>query len=138
MNARNTSSMQESSLPEHDPECVLLILKFIHALETHNLGNLSSLYSNIIKLALDWVHSEVVSYQSLTLLTIVAHNIIKMNDEKNNKLLHTTTSTLATVLKTYTLDSVPTTMDSCRRLGPLLELLSTMFKCNSLRNEVRE
>lgn len=104
-------------------------MKFIYTLEVNKLGNLSSLYPKIIKLALDWVHSEPVSYQSLILLTVIIQNAIQIDDGGGDKnVLNLLTVKLPAFIATLNSEATPSTMEGCRKLGALLQLLRTMLK----------
>lgn len=113
-----------------------LILKFIHTLETNKLANLPCLYPKIIKLALDWLHSELVSHQALVVLTVIIQNAIQIDDGGGDKdVLTLLAAKLPTFVMTLSTEATPTNMEGCKRLGALLQLLKTMLK-SSISKEV--
>lgn len=132
-----TTFGDSTTTAHYDPECVNLILKFIHTLET-KLVNLSSLYPKIIKLALSWLHSEQVAYQSLIVLTVVIQNGIRIDDGGGDKdFLSLLTAKLPTFIATLNTEATPTTMEGYKRLGALLHLLRTMLR-SSICKDVSE
>ncbi|CAH1155770.1 unnamed protein product [Phaedon cochleariae] len=118
----------------HEPECVMLILKFIYTMEINKLADLSSLYPRIIKLALDWLQSDRVSFQALMLLTIITENA-SMGDDKK-KVLKLLSAKLPVFLSLLQSDSSPNNIEGCKRLGSLLQLLRTMLKSTFICKDV--
>ncbi|XP_072393387.1 uncharacterized protein [Diabrotica undecimpunctata] len=128
------SEMEATPLPQQDPECVMLTMKFIYALEYHKLSDFSKLYSAIVKLALDWVNSEKVSFHANMLLTIVTQNLSEGTDNEAD--LQLLGSKLPLFLNMIQNEALPANMDACKRLRSLLQLLRMMLKANSITSDV--
>ncbi|XP_023024493.2 protein CIP2A [Leptinotarsa decemlineata] len=135
INARTqTPDPDTTPVAQHDPDCVKLVLKFIYTMEMYKLTDLSTLYPKIIMLALDWLHSERVSYQALTILTTITQHSTKTDDDKN--VLKLLAAKLPAFLSILQSEASPTNMEGCQRLGSLLQLLRTMLKSNAICTEV--
>lgn len=89
-----------------------------------NIGDMASLHTKIIKLILDWLHSEKVCYQALTLMTTIVQNSARSKDGGGDKdimeLLLTKVQTFLGMLQS---NALATDIEPCKRLESLLELL---------------
>lgn len=134
MSRKKRTDPDATPIQEHDPECVIPVFKFIHAVEDNKITDISSLYSSIIKVALEWVQNVKVSYQANILLTIITQNVSEASDNKS--LLNMLSTKLPTFLTLLESESSPANMDACRRLRSLLQLLRVMLKANSISEDV--
>ncbi|XP_056635811.1 uncharacterized protein LOC130444604 [Diorhabda sublineata] len=134
MSRKIPTNADSTPIQEHDPECIVPVLKFIHAIEDNKITDLSSLYSSIIKLALEWVQNAKVTYESNILLTIITQNLSEIGDNKS--LLNMLSIKLPTFLTLLGNESSLANMDACRRLRSVLQLLRVMLKATPISEEV--
>ncbi|KAJ8930918.1 hypothetical protein NQ314_016242 [Rhamnusium bicolor] len=133
----NSSNSKPSSKDNNNPECISLVLEFIHSLMLHDIVSIINLHAKISTLAIDWVNSEGVSYQALAVLTKIIEKNTEGEAEKNSsELLQSLIKALPSLLLILQSNSMPSNMESCRRLGALLQLLRAMLQANSIRTNV--
>ncbi|GJQ81759.1 hypothetical protein Trydic_g306 [Trypoxylus dichotomus] len=112
---------------EHDPECMSLVLTFLHSLVELRLSKLVPFYERLVRVSLRWLQSEVVSTQALVILRTIAlqdvgANILEPILNVNNSL-----SLLLLELEHKT-DEIPTNLEYNMKLSSLMELLLSLLK----------
>lgn len=121
-----------------DPECLSVVLDLIHCLIEIKVPQISSLYTQIIPLTLEWIQESTVSYQALAVLRTIAVKV----DRKENKILESLIVGLPMFL--LVLNSVKDEgfvfhSEYNKRLGALLQLLTAMIQVKTIRaNVVKE
>ncbi|KRT84391.1 hypothetical protein AMK59_1149 [Oryctes borbonicus] len=120
---------------EHDPECISLVLKFLHSLVELKLSKLVPFYERLVRISLGWLQSEAVSTQALVILRTIAlqdvgASILEPILNSNNSL-----SLLLLELEHKT-DEIPTNLEYNKKLSSLMELLLSLLKVASLKEKV--
>nr|CAI5859098.1 unnamed protein product [Callosobruchus analis] len=123
-----TSSSDVTPPIEHDPGCIMHILKLIYTIITNDITNLSSVYKTTVELALKWINPQETSFQALTLITTIAQKIANSDDTENHKFLKLLSVKLPQFLMMLESESHPSSIDSCKRLGVLLQLMRVLLK----------
>ncbi|CAH1968382.1 unnamed protein product [Acanthoscelides obtectus] len=136
---KTSSSDTEVTPPkEHDPGCIMLILKLIYTIITKDVADLSSIYKKIIALALNWINPEDTSFQAMTLITTIAQSIANSDENEHHKILKLLSVKLPQFIIMLESESHPSSMDSCKRLGILLQLLRVLLKSSITSSETLE
>nr|CAH7760393.1 unnamed protein product [Callosobruchus chinensis] len=123
-----TSSSDVTPPIEHDPACIMHILKLIFTIITNDITNLSSVYKTTVELALKWINPQETSFQALTLITTIAQKIANSDETANHKILKLLSVKLPQFLMMLESESHPSSIDSCKRLGILLQLMRVLLK----------
>ncbi|XP_018566721.1 uncharacterized protein LOC108907489 [Anoplophora glabripennis] len=132
--AGNSSKDSGYSVKDSNPECVCVILEFIHSIMCFDAESVTSLNPNIIKLAINWINSEFVSFQALAVLTKIVEKVLETeNDRQNSEIFESLVAALPVFLLILQSNAIPSNMESCRRLGALLQLLRGMVQAASTR-----
>ncbi|KAJ8953996.1 hypothetical protein NQ318_004287, partial [Aromia moschata] len=137
-NISHSSEDPEScSRDTNSPECISLLLEFIHSLMRHDIESLTHLHPKISRLAINWVNSDWVSFQALIILTkIVEKAAEEENDTYNCEALQTLVVSLPAFSLLLQSNALPSSMESCRRLGALLRLFRALLQAGSVRVNV--
>nr|CAH7751383.1 unnamed protein product [Callosobruchus chinensis] len=123
-----TSSSDVTPPIEHDPACIMHILKLIYTIIINDITNLSSVYKTTVELALKWINPQETSFQALTLITTIAQKIANSDETANHKILKLLSVKLPQFLMMLESESHPSSIDSCKRLGVLLQLMRVLLK----------
>ncbi|KAJ8916377.1 hypothetical protein NQ315_005075 [Exocentrus adspersus] len=141
------------STKNNTPECISIVLEFIHSLMVQDLISTSNLHLMITKLAIEWVNSDRVSFQALIILAKITDNVSKGEErlfragtsprsrevqEVDKKIAQLLISALPAFLLIWQTSVTPSNMDSFRRLGALLQLFRCMLQVPELRPSVCE
>lgn len=103
----------------------------------HDIESVTNLYTKITKLAINWVNSEWVSFQALVVLSKIVDSVLETeNDKKSGEILQLLVGALPAFLLILQVNAIPSNMESCRRLGALLQLFRGMLQATSIRNNV--
>lgn len=135
----NASSSGDSaySVKDNSPECISVILEFIHSLMILDTEPITDLNPKITSLAINWISSEWVSFQALAVLTKIVENVLETeNDKTNAEILQSLVGSLPVFILILQSNAIPSNMESCRRLGAVLQLFRGMIQAASIRPSV--
>ncbi|KAJ8925670.1 hypothetical protein NQ315_009515 [Exocentrus adspersus] len=152
-NSVSTSGDSGCSNNSNTPECISIVLEFIHSLMVQDLISASNLPLMITRLATGWVNSDWVSFQALIILTKIVDNLPEVEartfrvgssgrsrevEETDKKISQILISALPSFLLTWQTSVASSNVESCRRLGALLQLFRGMLQVPELRPSVCE
>lgn len=118
-----------------DPECVSLLLLFLHSLVELKLPKLMQFYQRLVRISLRWMQTENVSTQALIMLQTIAmqevdSSILESIINDSNSI-----SILLIELEHKTED-LPTNLEYNKKLSALMQLLLSLLKVESLREKI--
>lgn len=121
---------------ETSPECMALILEFIHSLMVHQVESLAVFYPKLTTISLNWVNSDWVSYQALSVLSKIVETSADADDVTKTETLQQVINSLPAFVLILQSHAVPSNMENCRRLGALLQLFRNLLRIDEVRSNV--
>lgn len=120
---------------DNDPECISLLLQFLHSLVELKLSKLIPFNERLVRLSLRWLQVEIISVQALTMLRTIA--LQDVGDSILEPILNVNNSLSLLLLELeHKTEEIPTNLEYNKKLSALIELLFSLLKLESLREKV--
>lgn len=120
---------------DYDPDCISLILQFLHSLVELKLSKLIPFYERLVRISLRWLQVETVSAQALLMLRTIALQDVGVNILEPILNVNNSLSLVLLELEHKT-DDIPTNLEYNIKLSALMQLLLSLLKVDSLREKV--